>query len=349
MIHLYRDILGLLENGQSFVLATIIGENGSAPRSAGAKMAVLPDGSIRGTIGGGLLEATAMRRAREVVQTRRPVIHAFNLMSKDAADTDMICGGAGEFLLDYIDANDPVNLEIFTALVGEMEAHGKAYLVFAVDSRPDAKKARQICLVRSDGTMAGSFEGEQVLLDKLQGAVPLVTIHGDAIDGVRVYVEPVHTGGTVYIFGAGHVALEVAAGAERVGFATVVLDDRAQFASRGRFPHSELIVLETFDALPDLPIDGNSYLVIVTRGHLNDGRMLEFALNTDAGYIGMIGSRTKRDLLYKNLMEKGYSTEALAAVHSPIGLMIGAETPAEIAVSIVAELIQVRAGKERNG
>ena len=146
-----------------------------------------------------------------------------------------------------------------------------------------------------------------------------------------------------------HVALEVAAIAERVGFRTVVLDDRAEFANRERFPHSEVIVLESFDALPELLIDDNSYIVIVTRGHLNDGRMLEFALNTDAGYIGMIGSRIKRDLLYKNLMENGYEAGALAAVHSPIGLNIGAETPAEIAVSIVAELIAVRAGKERNG
>ncbi len=349
MIHLYRDIIELLENGISFVLAVIISENGSAPRSAGAKMAVLPDGSIRGTIGGGLLEAMAIKRAREVLKTRQPVIYPFNLTAKDAADTDMICGGTGEILIDYIDAGDPGNLEVFTALVREMEAHAKAYLVFAVDGRPGARKPRQVCLVRADGTTAGSFEGEEVLLHKLKSQVPLMTIHGDAIDGLRVYVEPVHSGGTLYIFGAGHVALEVAAIAERVGFMTVVLDDRAEFANRERFPHSEVIVLESFDALPELLIDDNSYIVIVTRGHLNDGRMLEFALNTDAGYIGMIGSRIKRDLLYKNLMENGYEAGALAAVHSPIGLNIGAETPGGDRSEHRSRTDRGARGKERNG
>lgn len=348
MIHLYRDIVSLLDAGQSFVLATIISEDGSAPRSAGAKMAILEDGSIRGTIGGGMLEATAMKRAREVFKTRLPVIHPFNLTASDAAGTDMICGGAGEILLDYIDADDRDNLAIFKALIEEMEARSKAYLVCAVDKRPEARKTRQMCFIRPDGTMVGSFEGEAVLLEKLKGPVPLITIHGDAIEGMRIFVEPIHTGGTLYIFGAGHVAREVAAVAERVGFMTVVLDDRKEFANRERFPNSQIIVLDSFEELPVLSVDENSYLVIVTRGHLNDGRMLEYALNTQAGYIGMIGSRTKRDTLYKNLMDKGYTKEALVAVHSPIGLMIGAETPAEIAVSIVAELIQERAKKERN-
>lgn len=345
MISFYRDIVALLESGQSLVLATVISESGSAPRSAGAKMAVKPDGSILGTVGGGKLEAAALERAKEVFNTRRPVIQPFNLTAKDAAGTDMICGGVGEILLDYIDADDPDNLAVFRAVAEEMAARNRAHLVMAVDNRPDAVKPRQLCLVRPDGTMAGKFTGDELLLNKLKAGAARISIHGDAYAGMRFFVEPVLTGGTLYIFGGGHVGREIAVMADRVGFMTVVLDDRAEFANHERFPNSEVHVLESFDKLPQLDIDGESYIVIVTRGHLNDGAVLEYALNTGACYIGMIGSRTKRDLLYKSLESKGFSRKALAAVHAPIGLKIGAETPAEIAVSVVAELIQERAKK----
>ncbi len=347
MISFYRDIVALLESGQSFVLATVISESGSAPRSAGAKMAVKTDGSILGTVGGGKLEAAAIERAKEVFNTRRPVIHPFNLTARDAAGTDMICGGVGEILLDYIDAGDADNLAVFRAVAEEMAARTRAHLVMVVDNRPDGVKPRQLCLIRPDGTMAGKFTGDELLLNKLKAGAARISIHGDAYQGMRFFVEPVLTGGKLYIFGGGHVGREIAVMADRVGFMTVVLDDRAEFANPERFPNSEVHVLETFDKLPHLGIDNESYIVIVTRGHLNDGAVLEYALKTDAYYIGMIGSRTKRDLLYKSLEKKGFAREALEAVHAPIGLKIGAETPAEIAVSVVAELIQERAKKDR--
>jgi len=347
MISFYRDIVALLEKGQNLVLATVISESGSAPRSAGAKMAVKPDGSILGTVGGGKLEAAAIQRAKEVFDTRTPVIQPFNLTAKDAAGTDMICGGVGEMLLDYIDADDPDNLAVFHAAAEAMAARTRAHLVMVVDNRSDAAKPRQLCLIRPDGTMAGKFEGDELLLNKLRAGAARISIHGDAYEGMRFFVEPVLTGGRLYIFGGGHVGREIAVMADRVGFMTVVLDDRAEFANSERFPNSEVHLLESFDKLPRLDIDNESYIVIVTRGHLNDGAVLEYALKTDAYYIGMIGSRTKRDLLYKSLESKGFAREALEAVHAPIGLMIGAETPAEIAVSVVAELIQERAKKDR--
>jgi xanthine dehydrogenase accessory factor len=127
----------------------------------------------------------------------------------------------------------------------------------------------------------------------------------------------------------------------------VVLDDRPEFASSERFPRAEQIkVIPSFpQAFEGLEIDRDGYVVIVTRGHLHDKTVLEQALKTDAGYIGMIGSRRKRDLIYRELLTKGFSQAELGRVHAPIGLAIGAETPEEIAVSIVAELIQVRAGR----
>ena len=127
----------------------------------------------------------------------------------------------------------------------------------------------------------------------------------------------------------------------------MILDDRQDYANRERFPEpAEIVPVGSFDRLPALPIDENSYLVIVTRGHLYDGVVLKQVLRSGAAYIGMIGSRGKRDLIFKDMISRGYSDDELARVHAPIGTNIGAETPEELAVSIVGELIQVRAKRE---
>jgi len=149
----------------------------------------------------------------------------------------------------------------------------------------------------------------------------------------------------VYLFGAGHVSRPVAELAAMVDFRTIVLDDREEFANNERFPKADqIVVLPSYDdVFAGLEIGGDSYLVIVTRGHLHDKTVLEQSLRTDAGYVGMIGSRRKQRLVYDELLGKGFCEDDLNRVHNPIGLDIAAETPEEIAVSIVAELIAARA------
>ena len=158
-------------------------------------------------------------------------------------------------------------------------------------------------------------------------------------------IEPVHYLGTVYIFGAGHVSQKLASLTSFVGFQTVVLDDRGEYANKDRFPDAGRVIVasDMGNCMKDLPINKSSYIVIVTRGHAYDMTILAQALQTDAGYIGMIGSRRKRDIIYEHLRQSGVSEEALNRVHSPIGTRINAETPEEIAVSIIGELISARA------
>jgi len=165
--------------------------------------------------------------------------------------------------------------------------------------------------------------------------------------GERFFVEPLCSEGSAYIFGAGHIGQKLAQLTKFVGFHTVVLDDREEFANRELLGSADrIVVLRSFDeAMKDLNIDEESYLVIVTRGHVHDKTVLGQALRTRARYIGMIGSRTKRDATYEVLTKEGFAAGDFARVHAPIGLNIGAETPEEIAISIVAELIQARAGK----
>lgn len=150
-----------------------------------------------------------------------------------------------------------------------------------------------------------------------------------------------------YIFGAGHISRDVAVILSLLEFRTVVIDDREEFANYERFPESEVVVLDSFENIPDFPTDENSYIIILTRGHLYDSSALEWALKREAGYIGMIGSRTKIGLTYEKLMKKGFKKEELSKVHAPIGIKLNAQTPAEIAVCIAAELINCRANKEK--
>jgi xanthine dehydrogenase accessory factor len=167
--------------------------------------------------------------------------------------------------------------------------------------------------------------------------------------GKRFWVEPLSSEGTVYIFGAGHIGRKLAQLTSFVGFRTVLLDDREDVARQVPLgPSERIVVLRSFDeAMKDLDIDKESYLVIVTRGHIHDKTVLAQALRTQALYVGMIGSRKKREATYLALTNEGFSSQDFSRVHCPIGLSIGAQTPEEIAVCIVAELIQKRSEQTR--
>jgi xanthine dehydrogenase accessory factor len=338
---LFNEMAKLVQGGVSFAVATIFDKTGSAPRTAGAKMVVRPDGSIVGTIGGGRLEADAIELAREALASRWTRIQTFDLSSKDASAMDMICGGRGEILIDFVDVADESNRAVCRAANEALERKEKAWLITALGK---GMASRQQCLVRRDGTLVGKLDADPEFLAKLTAGPAKISIHAEALDGPRFLVEPIRRAETAYIFGAGHVSQKIAPLCESVGFRTVVLDDRPEYACRERFSHpTDLVVLKTFAPLPALPVDEDSYLVIVTRGHMHDKTVLEQVLPTSAGYIGMIGSRRKRDAVYKALLEQGHRKEDLARVCSPIGVDILAETPEEIAVSIVGEMIKVRA------
>ena len=162
---------------------------------------------------------------------------------------------------------------------------------------------------------------------------------------LEIYLEPILPVQTVYLFGAGHVSVNVYRAARMAGFEVVVVDDRQSYASRERFPEAKDVYAEDFDrALSQLAPNHSSYLVIVTRGHRDDMRVLRWAVDTPAKYIGMIGSQRKVIAIYKQLEKEGVASEKLSRVYAPVGLDIGAITPEEIAIAIVAEMIAIRRG-----
>jgi xanthine dehydrogenase accessory factor len=330
----------LLEQGEDLVLATIAGHAGSTPRTAGSKMAVRRDGSILGTIGGGRLEAEAMARARALFSAAGAALLRFDLTGSEAADAGMICGGRVQVLLEHLPATEQ-NASLFRGLAQAVAA-GCAALLLTEYAGPDEVMAvlgRQAVAAEFhpdpllDATLreAGSGAREPRLLD---------------LEGRRFLLEPLAAACTAVLFGGGHVGLATARLASGVGFRTVVLDDRPEFANAERFPMAdEVRVLSSFDSCLDgLALGPEGFALIFTRGHLHDKTVLSQVLRTPVGYVGMIGSRRKRDALYAQLRAEGFGDADFARVFCPVGLDIGAETPQEIAVSIVAQMIAVRAG-----
>jgi len=218
-----------------------------------------------------------------------------------------------------------------------------------IDSKDESCRS----IIAEDGSLSGTIEGLSAAgrqkLETLDD-IKIPTLMELEPGGPLIFAEVVKPDDVLYLFGAGHVSTFIAPLAKMVGFHVVVIDDRKEFANQDRFPSAdEIIVLPFSDAFKRLTITSCTYIAIVTRGHIYDREVLEFALQRSSGYIGMIGSRRKRDLVYQSLMDEGFSAQRLKEVHSPIGLEIGAETPEEIAVSIVGELVKERAGIKATG
>jgi len=233
-----------------------------------------------------------------------------------------------------------------------------ATIVHTNGSIPSYESSRM--LVRDDGSIAGTIGGgcveaevwaaaKEVMASEQPRKMTFNLNHEAAYDSglicggtLEIFVEPILPQPKLYLFGGGHVSIATARAASDAGFAISVVDDREMFASAERFPMAAEIYTSYDEAFEKILPNASSYIVIVTRGHRDDMRVLAWAARTEARYIGMIGSKRKVLSIYDALMKEGFSHQEFERVHAPVGLDIGALTPEEIAVSIVAELIAVR-------
>jgi xanthine dehydrogenase accessory factor len=233
-----------------------------------------------------------------------------------------------------------------------------ATIVHTNGSIPSYESSRM--LVREDGSIAGTVGGGCVEADVWAAAKEVIRAeqprkmtfnlnHEASYDAglicggtLEIFVEPILPQPVLYLFGGGHVATAVARIAHQAGFAIGIVDDRDTFANAERFPMAAEIHVSYEEAFAKIHPNVSTYIVIVTRGHKDDMRVLDWAVATPARYIGMIGSRRKVVSVYKALEKEGHSLDKFERVHAPVGLEIGALTPEEIAVSITAELIAIR-------
>jgi xanthine dehydrogenase accessory factor len=258
-------------------------------------------------------------------------------------------------------------MDIYEEIVKLQRAGHRGAVATIVNVRgsiPSFKSAKM--LVRDDGTISGTIGGGCVEAEVWQAAREVMTSErprtltfdlnqdpkydtGLVCGGtLEIFIEPVLPTPLLYIFGAGHIGHELSKAATRAGFDVIVTDDRDAYANKERFPQASQIIAEDYDqALDRITPNEASYIVIVTRGHHDDMRVLRWAVQTHAKYIGMVGSKRKAITVFRELVKEGLKPELFERVHSPVGLDIGAITPEEIAISITAELIALRRQVER--
>lgn len=347
MLELLKNIASALGRGEELVAATIVGGSGSSPRGSGVKMLVRPGGAILGSVGGGVLEANVIRLATELLgKPGGARLVSFELTGDEVASSGMICGGAVTVFLESLSPEEDLK-QTYGRLVEALESSGGAVLLTEISGPADKAEPGPRYVLGPEEAVYGPAAGppdELLRRARASGSAEIIEAAGG-----RYVVETFTAPNAAIIVGAGHVGLFTARLARMAGFRTVVIDDRDEFANRERFPEAdEIRVVDSFsDCLEGTPVNENSFIVILTRGHAHDKTVLAQALTLNPGYVGMIGSRRKRDAIYEALAREGVPRDRFTAVHCPVGLDIDAETPEEIAVSIVAEMIRARAGMKR--
>ena len=252
-------------------------------------------------------------------------------------------------------------LEIYQELINVTSKGERAVLATVISSHGSApRKAGAKMLIKKDGTFVGTVGGGGVekqvrgkAIEVMNSGEPQI-VHFDLSGREKeaamicggqmdVFLEPILPLETLYLFGAGHISQSTAAMGKMLGFRVVVVDPRPEYNNSDRFTNADSLIVEEYDsAFSKLNVDEDSYIVIFTTGHVLDKQCLEFAVGSRAKYIGMIGSKKKVKEVKEHLLQKGISQQQLDGVYAPIGSEIGAETPEEIAISILAEIIKVK-------
>lgn len=302
-------ILNVWQSDKAAILISIIDKSGSTPRGVGTQMLVDEDGVITGTIGGGEVEKEAIELATSAIGNRFSFTKHFELNMKDSS-LNMVCGGVLFLHFLYVDKAS-FETEIRT-----------------IDSRINSKEAGFMVIDTVNNSL--KYSSDAVISDSCV-SIPL----------------PVPD--RVIIFGAGHVAQALVPVLSNIGFSCTVVDNRAEFIDKPIFPCAEDVILGDYEDIENtVALTSKDYLIIMTHGHTHDYTVLEQVLRKEQIYIGVMGSRRKREFVNDRLLKAGFSKERIESIHAPIGLPIGAVTPEEIAISVASELISVRANLRGN-
>ena len=350
MQEVFHEAVNRLEKGEPVVVATVIRTKGSTPQKPGAKLLVRQDGTGAGTLGGGCVEGDIWFAAKQLMREGGEAEYReYELNEELAAEDGLVCGGTMYFLIDPVYTPEdylPYAREIDCAYKGE----GAVALATVIKSGSDGKsRIGDKLFIRENGETEGTLGN----LDTDKGAIEkakVLMIHGRneyvmTASGAEYFVEAYTTPPQLVICGGGHVSRALASLAKPLEFRLFITDDREEFANEERFPEADIVVSEKPEnALPNLPINPNTFIVVATRGHRYDNTALLAAAKTPARYVGLMGSKRKTILIYEDLMRSDLSLDRIREIRSPIGLDIKARTPEEIAISIMSEVLMFRLG-----
>jgi xanthine dehydrogenase accessory factor len=356
MKQLWDDILAANETSNA-CLATVIATEGTAPRKEGAKMLIIGGESLKGAVTiGGCIDAQVIEAAEEVMRTGEPQLLRAELGEEDAFEIGLTCAGALRVLVEPVKFQPEILLQLRHAF---SDGTPFALLTVTRSSLPSIKPASKI-VVAPVGIVYGSLGNDRlnsaaanIAEDSLSKGISRTV----ALDAnfqpagavqqaeVELFVEVVGNNPDLFIFGASQVAVPVAALASQAGFRVHVVDTRPRFANKERFPSASEILVGFPGEIAARIFNQFSFALLLGHAAKHDLPVLEVLLRTDVRYIGVLGGTRRAAALVKRLAELGYTDKEIARVKIPVGLDIGAETPEQIAIAIVGELLMVRTGK----
>ena len=345
MAELFDHIDELRRAGGRVAVATLVNTRGTTPRKEGAKMLVGEGGRVLGSVTiGGCVDAQVIEESEDVLSTMRPRLLEMNLGDEDAWEIGLTCGGTIEVFVEPIvlDGSPDVGARMYERVREHARRGGHGAIVTRLDA-PGGK-----LLVLDDGTTEGTL-GDAFLDKRFAAEAREAMARGGSkalfLEAVRGFVEVIAPPALLLVVGAGHVAMPLTALARTLGYRTVVVDGRPRFATKERFPDvDELKIGMPSELIREYPLVPSTALVLVAHDYKYDLPVLKHALSSDVGYIGMLGSSRRGATILRHLAEDGVTPEALARVHVPIGLDLGARSAPEIALAILAEIQAVRGG-----
>ena len=350
MEKVFQETVKLLLNGEPLTLATVIQTKGSTPQKPGAKLLVRKDGTAVGTLGGGCVEGDIWFAAKELMKNKGPAEYRDYYLNEELAAKDgLVCGGTMYFLIDPV--YEPNLYLSYAKEISNAYSGGKPVaLVNLIKNSIKTKASTGAKLfVREDGSTEGTLGNAEMDLEAIERSQILMAYGNNEYvvtdSGAEYFIESYTTPPQLVLMGGGHISKALAAVANTLGFRIFIIDDRQQFSNIERFPFaSDTIVAGFDDGLKQIPVNKNTFILIATRGHRLDDVALEASVNSKAEYVGLIGSKRKTVLIYGELFNRGIPLDRIRQVRAPVGLNIGARTPEEIAISIMAEILQWRLG-----
>ena len=338
-----RDLLPTLDDWAArdphLAVATVVRTAGSTPRPTGARLLVDRDGRMAGSVSGGCLEAAVIGEAQSTLSGEAPprLLH-YGISDELGWEVGLACGGSVDIFVETVrwDGSDPV----LAAVRDAVQADRAIALLTVVDGADAGARAA----VAEDGTVTGGLDS--VPHDAVQRRLASGLAGVDEAGGVSVFIDPIVPAPQLAIIGAVHIAIALTEMARAAGFRVTVIDPRTAFLTAERLPGADRLVAQWPDeALPGLELGPRDAAVCLAHDPKFEDPALGVLLRSRAGYVGAIGSRTTHGKRVARLREAGFSDEAIARIHSPVGLDLGAATPEEIALAILAEVVAARRGR----
>lgn len=347
MKQIVEKISQVLNRNETLVIATVLKKSGPGPIKPGRKMIIGENLMVEGSFGGGLVDERVKQLASRVFKTRLNTIEVISFSENCLNGTGEICGGEISVFFEYCDIIDQ-ETGLFYQRIDQLLNNKKDFLMITeISGLNPVRQQKWIC------TQTGFFGMENDLLH--EKFAPIKRSFGEMkfrsafFHEDNYFVEPYFLNERVIIIGAGYIGQLLTNLCKMLDFYVVVVDDQPEFARQSRFPGAdEVLHLPAYQDINDyLAIDDQTFVLVMTRGNLHDQEVLAQILLSSAKYIGMMGSKIKRNKVFQIMLEKGFEYEDLQRVHCPVGLPLGGETPEEIAVSIAGELIGHRRKKEK--